>query len=455
MKKLPLTLLSLLFLLPLFAGCGDGGGGGGETPPPDKTGPGYTIEREKYFYGFGEPSATNDFPFLSSTDNIVRSVDLAAETGMQTYRLWMHTGDGLINTNSQNQVSLNASGVAYYHTFVDALKAKGITNIVAMSHYYQYPAGYPRDGFTMGQFPAPDSPYYEPFMKIVEDTFRLLAAEFPDVKYWECGNEINANDYCHKGGGFWNDKSDPAYLYKLDDKIQIGADLMYFATKGIRAGNPDAVSVMPGLVFNNANVETPTATATVGLRPYLRRLYALIESGTCPSVGTETSKNTDDYFDVLNWHPYNFGGNSAAGTSFTLLNDQAYDIAKEHGDDGKKVFFTEYGYTTTEQSNAAAAREAKEKAQGGYIAADMENIWNNLPYVETVIIFRLYDWEGGASDQIANNIEIGFGLFTDPTQPDGPRPKKIAVELQRKIRGANADKEALFKYYTGDRPDWL
>ncbi|GHU99877.1 hypothetical protein FACS1894211_06080 [Clostridia bacterium] len=440
MKKFLWILLALVFCLPLLTACNTDGGGG-KTEPPPETRPGRIIEREKYFYGLGEPGGIA----VDGSANLERLTTLAGEVGIQSYRMWMHTGGDLVAITSQNVVSLVPAKVQYYHGFIAALKAKGITNIIAMSHYYRFPSGFPQNENMMGAYPAPDSPYYERFMKIVEDTYALLTAEFPEVKYWECGNEINVNAYCHKVGGYWNNTNDTSKHFMLTERAQIGADLMYSATKGMKAGNPNAVSVMPGLVFNNDNSLSQSAQ---GIRPYLRTLYGLIESGACPSVGAESSTKTDDYFEVLNWHPYNFNGVSTAGSAFTMLNDSIYEIVKDHGDDGKKVFFTEYGYTTTEGNNIdPTVRASREQTQGGYIAQDMKNIWANLPYVEIVVIFRMYDWEAGQSE-LGPTIEMGFGLFTDPAMSTGPRPKKIAIELQKAIKGANVDSTGLYKYYT-------
>ena len=78
----------------------------------------------------------------------------------------------------------------------------------------------------------------------------------------------------------------------------------------------------------------------------------------------------------------------------------------------------------------------------------MQNIWNNLPFVETVIIFRLFDWEqAGAATGNPNSIEIGFGLFTSPNNGD-IRPKEIGIKLFKQINGQDADLSPIYQYDT-------
>ncbi|MDR3319143.1 MAG: hypothetical protein LBS99_06860 [Clostridiales bacterium] len=437
-KSIITALLALTLGLTAFGGCGPDGG----TPiVPDNPakGPGYTIERDKYFYGVGEAFGgtvdDNQTPELTT--------GLAGALGMQSFRMWMHTGGDFVELNSSGVVSLNAAKVAAYHGYTGLLAQNNVTNIIAMSHYYRFPAGFPVEGNTMGAFPEPGSQYYEAFLEIIEQTYYLLAKEFPEIKYWECGNEINADAYCHKSGYYNAGGANAAFRYTLAEKAQIGADLMFYATRGIKRGNPAAVSVMPGLVFSSDMAN--------GIKAYLTRIYQNIESGVYPTTGAYSSVKTDDYFDVLNWHPYNFGGNSGEYSTFTILNQAVYDIVIEHGDEGKKVFFTEYGYTTTE--NQSKTREQYEALQGGYIAKDVDNIQTFLPFVEVLIIFRMFDWERASqATGDPHTIEIGFGLFTSPGLSDGPRPKAIGLSLFRKMHGENADVTPLYAHFTGAIP---
>ena len=391
-----------------------------EEIPEDK-GPGFKIEREKYFYGVGEMfSGTVDAAQTSEM-----TINLSSAMGMQSFRIWMHKTSVLQKSNSNEITVRNA--IETYKGYVNSLISAGVTNIIAMSHYYLYPTGFSGGG--LGVFPTPDSSYYSSFMEMVEESYYVLVQEFPQIKYWECGNEVNEHKYMQKPGGA---------AYTLKEKAQITTDLMYYASRGIKRANPDAVAVMPGLVFSN-NVSS-------GIVAFLNHIYTNIKSGDFPSTGIESSTDPNDYFDVLNWHPYNFSGDSSEGSSFDKLNKMAYKVAQDNGDDGKKVFFTEYGYTTTQQSGLS--REQLEERQGDYIAQDMQNIWNNLPFVETVIIFRLFDWEqAGAATGNPNSIEIGFGLFTSPNNGD-IRPKEIGIKLFKQINGQDADLSPIYQYDT-------
>lgn len=79
------------------------------------------------------------------------------------------------------------------------------------------------------------------------------------------------------------------------------ADICYYANRGVKAANPKAKVVAPGLYM----VDIPETKA------YLSAIYDHIVSGKLPSTSMEGGKrklaaDTDPshYFEYLNWHPY-------------------------------------------------------------------------------------------------------------------------------------------------------
>ena len=68
--------------------------------------------------------------------------------------------------------------------------------------------------------------------------------------------------------------------------------------------------------------------------------YRAIESGKFPR-GLPADTDPDHYFQVQCYHAYNFGGDPK------ILRDGAEMIVRvmqRHGDGGKKIFITEFGY---------------------------------------------------------------------------------------------------------------
>lgn len=417
------------------------------TPPEGKTGIGYTIERDKYFYGLAEPSMGSNDP----AQTVDMTTDLAGALGVSSYRMFMHFSNYFVTRNkNDNDVTLNQDAVNYYKDYLQKLAAQGITNIVAMSHYYPYPVGFNIIGSTEGVFPRPGSPYYSDFMNLIEKTYYLVSKTFPEVKYWECGNENNADKNCHPSG---------TGQYSVAEKAQIITDLCFFARRGVKRGNPDAAVVFPALIFDENFNYNPLRSGVQGMYPFLQNVYANINSGDFPSAEVEDdpllkSTDNDDYFDVMCWHPYNFKGTTEPGGAWMNDNEALYDLMIENGDEGKKVFFTEFGYNT--MTGTANDQDKLDERQAAFVATDYQRIYDNLPFVETVFQFRLFDWEGRLGGDLSKvDIEAGYGLFTFAgmgleTDP-GPKPKKIGIALYKMINGDDAPLDPLYKYYKGER----
>ena len=168
----------------------------------------------------------------------------------------------------------------------------------------------------------------------------------------------------------------------------------------------------------------------------MEQVYLTIESGKFPT-GLEADTNPDNYFQILSWHPYNFGGDSSI---FVNGCNEIYDVAIKHGDEGKKVFLTEFGYHDNDFIKQGMTRTEADEKQASFFKTDFLAFRKYLPYVETVHIFRLFDWTAGPG------IEIDFGMFRSPMSEDGIVPKAKGLELFKLIKGENADAKKLYMY---------
>ena len=89
--------------------------------------------------------------------------------------------------------------------------------------------------------------------------------------------------------------------FTADEKMDIAIDLMYFSAKGIRKGNPNAkvTCFSPALSTPWLGGDLPEYFPPMyGIAWTLDKMYKRIKSGEF------WSDNTDDYFDMLSWHPY-------------------------------------------------------------------------------------------------------------------------------------------------------
>jgi len=389
---------------------------------------------------------------------------LTQAMGFQTFRVSTHQ-QALVERDNNNNIRLrrNANGgphqnVTNLRNQVAELQRAGVRNIIGMNHYNLQPAVFERNrGGAVFPHPTLDASYL-PFMQMIEDTFYVLSRAFPEILYWQSHNEINVGSRFIHGG------IDPATnqrLYFDDNERQIiNTDLMFFAQRGVRRGNPNARHVMPGHIFNGPATGAPQ-NASPGLPGFIRGIYERIASGNYPSVGGVTSTNPRDFFDYLSWHPYEFGSIS---NPFRNRNNQIFAVMEEFGDGDAPVIFTEFGLTTTDvqfRNMTVAYRENLERQHEHNLVNNIIYVKDNMPNVVSVVTFRLFDWEGAeylyVNNPGATAIEIGFGLFTSrlaqhgsDLNPRGVAPKPHALRLFHHINGEDAPIASLLTFASTD-----
>ena len=393
---------------------------------------GYKIEPQKYLYGIGEV-------FEGAIDDAVRpeqTQELIAAMGFQSMRLWMHHKK-LFRSDENDEIFFEEEALKRFHNYADALTERGVKHLVSMNHSYLYPAQFDGDRESECEVPLPKTACYLKFLQMIERSYELIAREFPEISYYEVGNEVNMHRFIAKPhfpvGKISEREYDPQYCYTRREKAEITADICYYARRGIKKGNPNAFVVLPA--------PTPFFGYT-DCAEFVEEIYLSIESGRFPT-GLKADTDADHYFEVLAWHPYNFGGDSSI---FVNGCNEIYAVAVKHGDLGKKVFITEFGYHDFDfvQSGRCKTKEEADALQASFLYTDFKAFREELPYVETVHIFRLYDWVAGPG------IEIDFGLFTSPAQTGKIAPKEKGKAMYKIIRGEDADIEKICVYAKGE-----
>lgn len=257
---------------------------------------------------------------------------------------------------------------------------------------------------------------------------------------WEIGNEWNLNAFLHPDG-FLDEEG--AEAFSADEKMDIAIDLMYFSAKGIRRGNPDAkvTCFSPALSTPWLGGDLPDYLPPMyGIAWTLDKMYGRIKSGEF------WSDNTDDYFDMLSWHPYQMSvDQSKVGMDLFLdifepdhlwkdYNDAAYRVMCKYGDGHKQVILTEVGFTD-------CGNEEEETRRAEY-TRKLLKLAAELPYVRTIYNFRLLNEEGmlkkaGIEDnQIGGLAEVYFGFFKEPWHECKPRKKAYVLQ---EMTGSRAD----------------
>lgn len=273
---------------------------------------------------------------------------------------------------------------------------------------------------------------YRKFLELCEKSYEMLASRFPEIIYWEVGNEPNMHAFMLKPG-FPKDKEvdmsseEWEYYYTDEEKAGIIADMCYYCNRGVKKGNPKAYTVSPGFACYRGYPD---------LAHFLDLIYECIESGDYPAFAPADT-NTDNYFQILSWHPYNWGGDWRI---FVEGCNTVYDAARRHGDEGKKAFMTEFGYHDADFIRDGANRQQADAKQASFFKTDFKAFREELQFVETVHIFRLFNWLEG------HGIELDFGLFTSPLEENGIEPKEKGKAMYRLIHGSDEGMDKLYVY---------
>ena len=391
---------------------------------------GYQIDQTNMF-GICALANANEL-FTSSADSGV-TTDLIADVvdvmNVKSARVWMHLNYVIERGAHNNTLTLKKDAVAKYHAYFAKLKAAGVKNILVMNHHYIYPYGYSYSSMGVVPDPKTEASAYMTFLNMFEDCYRMLSQEFPEITLWEPNNEMD-----HPKGstivknGYVSGANNTDYLYTVEEIARITMDLCYYANRGIKANNPLNELVMPALCFFWLE-EKPTR--------FLEAMYRQIYFGGLPTSYDANGNrvlpidtNTDNYFNVLNWHPY--VNMNPATEPWLQVNKDMYAVAVKYGDEGKKVFLTEFGWSEYDGNNEAKVGEWYP------IALDM--LKDALPTLESVFVFRMFDYTA------TTGREATFGIFNSPNESEGATPKAAAIALYRYFNGEDADVSDLEKW---------
>lgn len=229
--------------------------------------------------------------------------------------------------------------------------------------------------------PARTDPSYRQWLECYEQCWYLTAKEFPEVVYWEIDNEMNNKDFMFIQGHF-GEKLSTAELAAMS------ADMLFYGSRGIHRANPQALTVLGGIVdpYGLGIPETDTGTTMVN---FMEALYDAIESGA------HGSNEPDDFFQIHCWHPYYY--KNAPDDYFVRENNRIYKVTLRREGKPKRVFWTEFGWDENFWDMA-------------YIPDAIEKLFplvrKELPYVESICYYRYFD------NMTENNNVIG--LFCDP-----------------------------------------
>ena len=184
------------------------------------------MKKERLF-GVGEPLIQRE------NDQGIRAekcLDLIRGMGCNAYRSWMHLTEVLLDPCTPDPKAVEQ------HTRLLNRAAELDIEVTGMSHEWFLPEGcIQKKGHAMPARDLTPGSLYMQTLSMLEQSWETMARTFPQVGIWEVGNEWNLNAFLHPDGFLQSDMSHP---FSPDEKYDIAVDMMYFAAKGIRKGNP-------------------------------------------------------------------------------------------------------------------------------------------------------------------------------------------------------------------------
>lgn len=339
-------------------------------------------------------------------------VSLLTALGAKSVRIWNYSFSVM-----SDYKTIDSSKTTKYHEFYSALKFAGIDQIIGMNNYHFLPGS---ENIGTIQVPPRDTTAgskYMKFLAMYQEMWKNLSAEFPEINYWEIGNELNHDPFLNPIG--YTDGSNGVKAFTMNEKADISTDLMFYGSKGIKAGNSKATTIMPAM----APVDGMDGIA---MTSYLERVYLNIESGKFGS------SRTNDFFEALAWHPYS--PFACPDQKWVDANNRLYAIAIAHGDNGKKVFLTEVGFPD-------GKNEKTDAMQADWVTTMYKLVKEQMPYVESLHYYRMFN--DGDNDL--------YGLFNEPKDGFNVKAKGRAFQAIAGGKG-NLDKYVInsSSYKAGD-----
>jgi len=375
-----------------------------------------SCKKEKVKFDFDDEYFIGVQEHIYEIRNLEKSVntefvyDLSKAIGAKVFRINV-TINSLFYVDRNDTVKFNEATKNQFHITLNKLLEAGYERIVFANDSFIYPYGYSVTHSICVPDPYSESDAYLRWLKVNSTAYGMLAAEFPEVDYFEPINEPDYpnNEVLCRNGMMWG-AGQSEYLFSEIDETNICADLCYYINKEIKK------------VDENNKMMTPALTSLSSTYSYLENIYLAIESGAHP-VGTEypCSTNPDDYFDIIVLHPYSFtqsyiNPESPTENGVYIITDtykevcnRFYQICSKHGDSEKPHWYTEIGYTDF-------GMDSIQETIGRETTKQLKMIKEELPFVETVIFYKMCDFYEYSVD----NSEDHFGLVTAPSNKEKP-----------------------------------
>lgn len=378
--------------------------------------------------------------FLLGIDEVSAEVnshcDLSLKNAYITYfdnlfnckvaRLWLRTKE-VIKIKKNDEIELIPEGLIKFYKYIESLRRAGVEKFLLLDWGFVYPYGYKASDFWVVPDPKSEPEMYKRFLILQQKVRYEIANNFSFIQYFESTNEPEfGGTFLHKNG-FNHSSDNKDYIYTMDEVEDIILDLNFYENLGVKEAFKNNKMLLPSFCNFSYGPE------------FLDNIYNKIKSGKYPTVGSVKSNKIESFFEILNFHPYNLVSVEINDDWFDSQN-KLREVMLKHNDGERKVWFTEIGWCDF--------RRADEKNNVAKRYIDMFNAVSNMPWVEVVLLFRMFN----LCNRTETEAEDNFGLFYNEFDWKTPLcPKPAAIEIYKYIHGEEASLEPLYKFAKGKK----
>ena len=379
----------------------------------------------KFFLGLDEVSCQVN----SGCDKGLKDKNIAhfvRAFNCKTVRVWLSTKE-IIRIKEDDKIEFVAEGLIRLHNYLETMRRAGVERFLLLDWAFVYPYGYVASDRNVVPDPKREPEMYKRFILLQQKVRYEIASNFSFIEYFESTNEPEGigGNFFHKNGYHPDAKNLEDYVFTREEVEDIILDLNYYESLGVKAANKNAKMLLPSF----CNLEYAPN--------YLDDIYKKIESGKYPTFGETKSNKIDDFFDILNWHPYNMIS-VQINEDWIRTQQNIRKVILKHHDGNRRVWYTENGWSDFQREN--------EKIDIAKRYIDLfTTVKDKLPWVETVFIFRLFTLANRPECEGEDNFGVVYNEF-DWFTPLLPKP--AAVAIYKYANGEDAPLDALYKLCT-------
>ena len=383
------------------------------------------CKSNNFEFGLCETSCeVNDRLDRGLTNEII--AHFAGEFKATAMRVWLRFHE-FARCDANDNVTIIEERAKKLRTYLDTLKAKGVRDFSLLSWSFLYPEDFNcKDGWAVPD-PVAEREKYVRFLNVQRKLYELIAKQFPDICYFEPTNEPDgvSGDFLHREGftlGKTIEENAP-YIYTQEEVVKIVLDLSYFTNAGVKKYNRDAKVLFPG--FWN------TDSAPM----YLAKTFSELQSGQYPSVCDSKSNRQEDFFEIMNFHPYSLK-TGEIDEGWLESQKRLYGVMQSFGAGDMPVWYTELGWSDF-------ARDNEKLRIGDKFLKAFDVVEKELPFVKKIFLFRLCT----LADRLETEGEDNFGLtYNVYDEKYSGQPKPVAIALAKYINGDDYDIAPLYRF---------